>query len=470
MNIKKILTSKNANTLAFFNVLGPIILNGINFFTVPIFTRLLGTNNYGIVSIYTTWVQVFSIIMGLQTGGTIAVSKTYFKKEEQRAYYSSILSLSCLSSAIITLAIAIFIKPVSAFMQMDIVIIFIMLLQSFGTYVVSFATLKFTYEKEAPKNFAMSLVVALVTTVLSIVLIPLMSYEERYVGRIVGYAVPNILAGIVITILFFKRGRKFYSASYWKFCLPLCLPLIFHNLSQIILGQSDRIMLQKLLLDNGSVGIYSFIFTFTHLLSVIWGALNNTWVPFYYDYMREKDVPQIKAKSKNYVFLFTILCMGFMLLSPEAVRIFASKEFWKGTYLIPIMTISCYMVFLYSFPVNFEFYYKQTPLIAIGTCCAAGLNIILNLVMIPKLGILGAAVATTTAYIFLFVFHQLIARYIVKNDYHYTFRFFLPGSLAVVGVAVVFYITLEMWYIRWGIACLLGIILLMRIYKQRSIF
>ena len=74
MKIKSLIHSKNENALAFFNILGPIILNGINFFTVPIFTRMLGTENYGIVSIYTTWVQVLSIVMGIQTGGTIAVS------------------------------------------------------------------------------------------------------------------------------------------------------------------------------------------------------------------------------------------------------------------------------------------------------------------------------------------------------------------------------------------------------------
>ena len=54
---------------------------------------MLGTENYGIVSIYTTWVQVLSIVMGIQTGGTIAVSKAYFEEEEQNAYFSSTLFL-----------------------------------------------------------------------------------------------------------------------------------------------------------------------------------------------------------------------------------------------------------------------------------------------------------------------------------------------------------------------------------------
>ena len=48
VSLKKLLLGKSANQLAFFNILGPVILNGVNFFTVPIFTRLLGAENYGI--------------------------------------------------------------------------------------------------------------------------------------------------------------------------------------------------------------------------------------------------------------------------------------------------------------------------------------------------------------------------------------------------------------------------------------
>ena len=156
MKIKSLIHSKNENALAFFNILGPIILNGINFFTVPIFTRMLGTENYGIVSIYTTWVQVLSIVMGIQTGGTIAVSKAYFEEEEQNAYFSSTLFLSCITSAVITLLTVIFIQPISAFMKLDRVIVLLMLFQSFGSYAISFATLKFIYAKEASKNFLVS--------------------------------------------------------------------------------------------------------------------------------------------------------------------------------------------------------------------------------------------------------------------------------------------------------------------------
>ncbi|MBS5660091.1 MAG: oligosaccharide flippase family protein [Clostridiales bacterium] len=471
MKIKSLIHSKNENALAFFNILGPIILNGINFFTVPIFTRMLGTENYGIVSIYTTWVQVLSIVMGIQTGGTIAVSKAYFEEEEQNAYFSSTLFLSCITSAVITLLTVIFIQPISAFMKLDRVIVLLMLFQSFGSYAISFATLKFIYAKEASKNFLVSVLVSIFSVIISLILIVnIGKFSDRYWGRIIGYALPNIMIGTVLAVMILVKGKTFYHKAYWKFCLPLCLPLIFHHLSQIILAQCDRIMLQQLLNDNGTVGIYSFIFTFVHILNIIWSALNNTWVPFYYDYVKQNNTEVIERKSKNYMFLYTALCIGFVLLSPEVVKLFSSEDFWSGMELIPIIAFSCYMVFLYSFPVNFEFYHKKTLLIACGTCSAAVVNIILNLLFIPWWGNIGAAAATAISYIMLFLFHQIIAKYVIKKGYHYSFSMFLPGICAMILVSVLFYVTIDLWYIRWPIGMILGVILFWRVYRNKSIF
>ena len=376
-NLKKLLTGTSANQLAFFNMLGPIILNGVNFFTVPVFTRMLGTENYGVVSLYTTWVQVLTIVMGIQTCGTIAAARVHIDKKELDAFYSSILSLSCLVSAVLTVLIVIFINPIAAFMQFNKIVVLLIVAQSFGAYVINFVTMKYIHHKQASLNFLVSVVVTLVSVFLSLILIMnIDTFEDRYWGRIIGYAVPNVVVGIILGIQIFAKGKTGYRKDYWRFCLPLCLPLIFHNLSQILLAQSDRIMLQKLMNDNGAVGIYSFIFNFVHIINIIYSAMNNTWVPLYYDHLKAGEMDAIRRRTRNYMVLYTILTMGFMLLAPEVVKLFASEDFWSGTNLIPIMTVAYYMVFLYSFPVNYEFYHRETKIIAVGTCLAALVNIV----------------------------------------------------------------------------------------------
>lgn len=466
-NTKKI-SLHGVNSVAFFNILGPIILNGINFFTTPVFTRMLGTENYGVVSLYSTWVQVFTIIIGLQTAGTIATSVVYIKKEEQDKYESSILTLSAISLVLISVLTIVFIEPLSEFFELSHKVIILMIAQSFGAYLINFAISVYTIKKEAYKTFIISVVTTISSIVVSLALIYFVfPQEENYLGRIIGIAIPNIVIGAVVLVIFLSKGKTFISFKYWKFCLPLCIPLIFHGLSHIILSQVDKVMLQKYF-DISTAGIYSLVFTVAHLLNIIWNALNNTWIPFYFDDIKNNKVDDIKRKTKNYMFLYTGLTIGFILIAPEVIKFCASSDYWSGINLLPIMALSMFMIFLYGFPVNFQFYYNNTKMIAVGTMMAAVINFILNAVLIPKYGMMGAAVATLMSYISLFIFHEIIARYVIKAEYHYKITMYIPFLVAVLIAIGVFYTC--GWIIRWILAVFTGIAVLYRIIKNKSIF
>ncbi len=468
--ITAIAKSKNENSLAIFNLLGPVFLNGINFFTIPVFTRLLGAENFGIVSVYIAWVQIITVIIGLQTTGTISIAKVHLPEDEQQKYRSSVLSLSFFSMIVFSLIVLVFAGPVSDLLDLKNTIILIMVLQSFGTYVIMFASAGFTYDKEAYKTFLLSVTAALATIVLSLVLMLRSdSFDGRADARILGMAIPNIIIGFIMFAIIMVRGKKTFSKKYWKFCLPLSMPLIFHGLSQIILSQADKIMLQKFTTGE-IVGIYSFVITFTHLLNVIWLAFNNTWVPFYFDDMKKGNVENIKKRTKNYVFLFTVIVCGFMLMAPEVAKLFTTSAFWGGINLIPIFSVCMYMVFLYSFPVNFQFFHNRSLNIAIGTCLSAVLNIVLNFILIPRFGMYGAAIATLIAYISLFAFHQFIARYVVGRAYHFSYKDYRLSMLFVAGNVALSYGLADFWYIRWIMAGVMGTVLAVKILKNKKIF
>jgi O-antigen/teichoic acid export membrane protein len=161
--------------------------------------------------------------------------------------------------------------------------------------------------------------------------------------------------------------------------------------------------------------------------------------------------------------------MGFILMVPEVYRIMAPKEYWPGISLIPLIILACYFNFLYSFPANYEFYNGKAKLISVGTICAAIINIVCNLLLIPVYAGAGAAIATLISYIFLFIFHEIIARFIIKN-YDYHFIIYIKWLLPVIAASVIFYAAWDFWYVRWGIGAVLGVYLLMRIIKYKAIF
>ena len=104
---------KNQNVIALFNILSTIILQGLAFFSSPYFSRILGTANYGIVSVFNTWVTVITIVFFVRMNGAIVMGITEYEEEEQAGYQSSILSLSILifiGFSILTLVIVAIVK------------------------------------------------------------------------------------------------------------------------------------------------------------------------------------------------------------------------------------------------------------------------------------------------------------------------------------------------------------------------
>ncbi len=430
---------------------------------------MLGTDNYGIASVYLTWVQLASTVFSLQAAGTVALARVNFPIEEQPKYQSSVLSLATMSYAgfsVLTIVIAsLLLHKLSISMPM----ILFGLAHGWGMYCVSFMNSKFTYEFKADKNFILSVTTSVLTIGVSIFLIYQFPSETNYWGRIMGQSAVYMVIGLVMFVYILKSGKTLYSKEYWKFTLPIALPTIFHLLANIVLNQSDKVML-KSIESNSASGIYALACTFAAVLNTVWNALNNSWVPFYYEYTRLGEIEKMKKHAKNYTELFTIVAMGFVLISREVFHIYADSSFLEGTDLIPLFSIGYYFIFLYSFPVNYEFYNKRTKSIAIGTTFAAVCNIIFNYFFIKLWGIYGAVIATAVSHGLQFGFHYIFAKRINPGKFPFKMRNFIPGFIAMCITCVFYMFTRELWIIRWVVAALLGAYLLIKIYKRREIF
>jgi O-antigen/teichoic acid export membrane protein len=108
---------------------------------------------------------------------------------------------------------------------------------------------------------AISLAVTVVTLVLSLIWILQLPQETRYLGRVAAISVTYGLVGIPACIMILAQGRTLIHKEYWKFCVALAIPAVFHNLSDLILGQSDKVMLQQML-GEAQLGRYGAALNF----------------------------------------------------------------------------------------------------------------------------------------------------------------------------------------------------------------
>ena len=137
--------------------------------------------------------------------------------------------------------------------------------------------------------------------------------------------------------------------------------------------------------------------------------------------------------------------------------------------MTPILIVGYYLVFCYSFPVNYEFYLRRTKSIAIGTLSAAVLNIILNLALIPVLGLIGASLATLIAYGMLFLFHSIMVnRMDINNGLPYVKL--LVGILVVLVFAFLATLLRDITWLRLGIGFVIAILLARQLLKEKAFF
>lgn len=406
--IKKIFSNSLIKNGAYYT-LGTFILQGINFLTLPLYTRILTTRDFGITSLYTAWQSVVVIFLCLQTFSTIQNAKVTYEDEEYREYNSNIVVLSFVSFFIFAVIIMGFSKQFSKLSGLSVNLIFLMLLHSFFTLGVTFKNTILRFDGKAEKQLFISMFYTIFNVGLSIYFITSVPSLEKATGKILGAVVPSIILGGYFYLEIILKKKPTFKKEHFIFCLTLGLPLILHNLSHIVLTSSDRMMIEKFI-GLEETGIYGFTYTIGTILSTAAGAFGSAWVPWYFERLKREKYEEIKLYSKNYLDFFTLVTVGFIFISPEIVRFMGSTDYWIGKYFLPWIIFGCYFIFLYSFPVNYEFYVKKTNYIALGTSLSAVINLVLNYIFIPTYGSFGAALTTLASYFFLFVFHETIAR------------------------------------------------------------
>ena len=460
---------KNINRIAFFNFLSILLLQGISFISSPLFSRLLSTEGYGNLSSFSIWASVLATVLSLQTNVTIANAIVEFPEEEQLGYQSSAMAMSLFSFAIGSAVVLLLSGPISAALKMQEMVLALLMVQAFGNFGVNFLNSKFTYEFKADQNMLLSVLMAIASLGISLVFVMNSPMEQRYLGRVMGNALVYGAVGLFGCGWILIKGRRLFCKRYWKFCFLLGFPLVFQNLAYSILGSSDILMLKQMVGASDS-GIYSLAFTLSGIMFTIFNALNNSWVPFFFDDMKQGRRENIVRQGKNYLELFTVLSLGFILLVREVYHIYASQEFWPGLELIPVFVASYYINALCTFPVNYEIYHKKTGVVAAATVLAALVNLGLNYLFIRLFGMTGAAIATALSHCLQLSMHECYSRLVLgRRDYPFALSTWAKYAAVLLGAIALFYAAADAWYLRWPLAAAAGLWELNRIWKRRSL-
>lgn len=426
-----------------YYLIGTLFNKGFAFLTVPIFTRILSTSDYGIVTTYNSWISILSVIMGFAI--YIGIRASFIDYPDK---VDDFLSVCTTFTLICGALMCLFVGGGAILLKVDagITLIFLCLLQGLSAALVQNYSMYLMMRYQYKYRTALMVLPNLISVILSVIAILFVVKSDLYLGRIVPTALVNIGFGVLVVIAVYKRSKCLFNKRYLKYALAISAPLVLHGIALNILSQSDRTMI-TLLSSAAQTGIYSLIYNFSMIATVITTALEGIWVPWFTDKLKERKINEINQIAKDYINLMTYAMVGVILIGPEVVKLLASKQYWKGISIIPPIVLANYIIFAYTLYVNIEHYYKKTPYITLNTLIAAGCNLVLNYIFIPKYGYVGAAYTTLVSYLLAFVLHANYAKKMEKNLY--PISFFARPIIHIIVAVTFFYAFVELWLVRW---------------------
>ena len=390
-----------------FYIVSTIFLKGSSALLIPFYAYFLSTDQYGKLGIYNSVFQIFSLLIGLNLSSFIARK---FHENMGLSWYTSIISFqSLLVISVISFIIGtelLFHIPISEEFYFGIIVA--------GLYVIFNSRLSYLQAAEEGKKYAFLSTMRGVGVLIITVLLFTLINEEKHRGRYFAEVIVFGSSFLILLISQFSKGGFRINLKDIKEGVKFSLPLIPHNLGNVILTSADKFIIADLLTIS-STGVYTFSYQIALVLQILSVTLLKSWTPMFFRNRAQNRLGEITEITKIIIAISIMVATCMILFSDEVVSMIASKDYMMAKKIVPFVVMGYFFWLLYSFHVIFILEKKRTYIAGIITLIAALFNVGLNYLFIPKFGVVAAAITTCASYILLFLIHYLNVRFVLKE-------------------------------------------------------
>ena len=406
-----------------------ILLRGISFITVPIFTRLLTTEDYGIVTLYQSWVTIIGILISLNvwTGGfNIGLTKHSDRTNDFVSAAQGLGVVFCLLFVFLTI---VFIDQTSFLFGLSRIQTIFVVLQVLFSIPINIWMQKKRFNYSYKSVVLVSTIMSIINPLLGYILV--ISMEEKSLARIISFVILEIFLGTACFLKNKNGCNAFYNKDLWSFLFRFNIVLLPHYISTQILNQSDRVMIAKMC-SNSEAGIYGVAYNFSMLMTLVTSGIESVVTPFTFKAMKTGAVKEIKKMMMIALSFIGFSAVVAMCVIPDLFSFLLPDAYYEAIYVIPVVVTAAFFQFLYPLFSNIELYYDKKKYVAIASCIGAVSNVGLNYIFIGIYGYIAAAYTTLFCYILFCVFHYYYMIYVLNENnavYVYDIKFILLISL-----------------------------------------
>ncbi len=391
--------------------------SGINYIFTPVFTELLSTEEYGLVSVYNAIYAIISVIatLTLIKPGLLSVGM-YEHKENRWRYLSSMLGLVAASSIVTGGVIFAAWGLLRSVINLPAPLMVLMILTCALNPAVVFWTYKQKYEYNYKVTFFVTVGTAVAAQLVSVGAVIAMRGRGVDLGvvRLWSAGAVNLSVAAVLAVYIFSKGKRPFDRALWRGALIFALPLIPHYLGFAFLNGTDKLMIDSMV-GTDKAGIYSLAATISTVGSLLWTALCVTFTPFVNEQLGRKNYGSIRKNTNTLLTLIGIFCVIVTLLAPEVIMILGTDEYMEGVYVVPATVAGVFMHIVYDAFAHVSFFHKRSVRIMLATITAAVTNVVLNYVFINAFGYVAASYTTLISFIVLALMHYGNVRAVEKE-------------------------------------------------------
>lgn len=197
--------------------------------------------------------------------------------------------------------------------------------------------------------------------------------------------------------------------------LSLGAPIVPHSLSVYLLASADRILIAAVL-GLAATGRYQVAYAVGGLGVALVTAINQAWIPIVLGAQQERRWEVLTATSEVVYAVVGLLASLLALAAPLALLVAASSSYDRHS-LVPVAAIVAFSALPYAAAGTYfqvVFVTGRTRVMALAAPLSAAVNIALNLILLPVIGLVGASFATVAAYAVLPAVVAVRARRIVR--------------------------------------------------------
>jgi len=220
--------------------------------------------------------------------------------------------------------------------------------------------------------------------------------------------------------VYFRYFSSQISVPILKRMLIFGIPTIFTIFAMRIIDLSDRRIIQYFL-GESQVGQYSYAYTLGMVgIMVFVNSFRTAWQPFFLSIKSEPQVKSILSRVATYYAMFIcVIFLGMVLFKNEIFSLYAPGKPIYLSNIIPYVAFSYIIYGFYIIMLPGVFFLEKTIYLPLATFAGAVVNVGLNFIFIPWLGIIGAAYTTIISYAVMVVILYFVSRYIYLVKYEF---------------------------------------------------